>query len=144
VFYMDVAKVDRDVAHVATVIHVCCKRLFQRFHLFFSNICCKCVYLDVAYVSHISCKCIFFSMLHIFCNGFFKCFYNVSYACFKYFICLQTMLQMFHLDVSKVDRVLLLGTHLPACCSCRGTDDRVQASRHGKRRGHKWSPRGGR
>jgi hypothetical protein len=143
VFYMDVAKVDRDVAHVATVIHVCCKRLFQIFHLFFQTYVAS-VFIWMLYMFHTYLASVFFSMLHIFCNGFFKCFYNVSYACFKYFICLQTMLQMFHLDVSKVDRVLLLGTHLPACCSCRGTDDRVQASRHGKRRGHKWSPRGGR
>ena len=35
VFYIDIAKVDRDVAYVAMVIHVCYKRLFQKFHLFF-------------------------------------------------------------------------------------------------------------
>jgi hypothetical protein len=28
VFHMDVAKLDRDVAYVAMVVHVCCKRLF--------------------------------------------------------------------------------------------------------------------
>ena len=32
---MDVAKIDRDVAHVAIVVHVCCKRLFQCFICFF-------------------------------------------------------------------------------------------------------------
>jgi hypothetical protein len=35
VFRMDVGKVDQDVAHVAMVVHVCCKRLFQMFYLFF-------------------------------------------------------------------------------------------------------------
>jgi hypothetical protein len=35
VFYADVAKVDRDVAHVALVVHICCKRLFPIFQLFF-------------------------------------------------------------------------------------------------------------
>jgi hypothetical protein len=65
VVYMDVAKVDRYVAHVAVVVHVCCKHLFQMFHLFFSSVRCKCVsfwmlhmfhtyvasvYLDVVYV----------------------------------------------------------------------------------------------
>jgi hypothetical protein len=71
-FHMDVAKVDQDVAHVAMAVHVCCKRLFQMFHLFFFDVCCKCVYFDVPYVSHICCKC-FIWMLHVFCNGFFKC-----------------------------------------------------------------------
>ena len=54
-FHADVTKVDRDVAYVAMVVHVCCKLLFPMFHLFFSGLCCKCVYLDVAYVSHICC-----------------------------------------------------------------------------------------
>jgi hypothetical protein len=36
-FRMDVAKVDRDVAYVAMVVHVCCKRLFPIFHLFFQT-----------------------------------------------------------------------------------------------------------
>jgi hypothetical protein len=35
VFQMDIAKVDRDVAHVAVAIYVCCKYLFQMFHMFF-------------------------------------------------------------------------------------------------------------
>jgi hypothetical protein len=64
VFYMDVAKVDLDVAYVAVALHVCCPRLFQLFHLFF-DVCCKCFiwmlhmfhmyvvrfYLDVVYVA---------------------------------------------------------------------------------------------
>jgi hypothetical protein len=40
---MDVAKVDHDVAYVALVVHLCCKHLSLIFHLFFSDICCKCV-----------------------------------------------------------------------------------------------------
>jgi hypothetical protein len=35
VFQMDVAKVDRDVAYVAMVVHVCCKRPFSMFYLCF-------------------------------------------------------------------------------------------------------------
>ena len=35
VFHTDVTKVDWDVAHVAIVVHVCCKILFSMFHLFF-------------------------------------------------------------------------------------------------------------
>jgi hypothetical protein len=47
VFYIDVAKVDRDVAHVATTIHVCFisfKHMLQVFHLDVTK-----VDLDVAY-----------------------------------------------------------------------------------------------
>jgi hypothetical protein len=35
VFQIDVAKLDRDVAYVAMVVHVCCKGLFPVFHLCF-------------------------------------------------------------------------------------------------------------
>jgi hypothetical protein len=52
---MDVAEVDRDVAYVAMVVHVCCTLLFPMFHPFF-YICCKSAYLDVAYVSRIRYK----------------------------------------------------------------------------------------
>jgi hypothetical protein len=48
-FYMDVAKVDQDVVHVANIAEVCCKCLFPMFYLFLV-LYCKCVYLDVAYV----------------------------------------------------------------------------------------------
>ena len=34
-FHMGVAKIDRDIAHVAIVVHVCCKHPFQMFHLLF-------------------------------------------------------------------------------------------------------------
>jgi hypothetical protein len=63
VFHLDVAKVNRDVAYVAIAIHVCCKCLFQMFHLFFRHKlqvylsgCCICFthmlqvfHMDVAY-----------------------------------------------------------------------------------------------
>jgi hypothetical protein len=51
VFYVNVAKVDQDVAYVASVSEACCKRLFKIFHLF-SDVCLGAFfYLDVAYVS---------------------------------------------------------------------------------------------
>jgi hypothetical protein len=64
VFHTDVVKLDRDVAYVAMAIQVCCKRLFQMFHLFFRRMlqvflfgCCICFthtlqvfYLDITYV----------------------------------------------------------------------------------------------
>jgi hypothetical protein len=34
VFYIDVVKVDRDVAHVAMAIHICFKCMFPMFYLF--------------------------------------------------------------------------------------------------------------
>ena len=68
-FQMNVVKVDRDLTYVAMVVHVCCKLLFSMFHLFFLDICCKYIYLDVAYVSRICCKC-FTWMLHMLSMAF--------------------------------------------------------------------------
>jgi hypothetical protein len=56
-FQMDVVKVDLDVAYVGMVVHVCCKGLLPMFHLCFLDACCKCVYLNVTYVSHKCCTC---------------------------------------------------------------------------------------
>jgi hypothetical protein len=53
VFNADAVKVDRDVTYVTIIVHVCCKCLFPMFHLFFSDVCYKCVYLNITYVSHI-------------------------------------------------------------------------------------------
>jgi hypothetical protein len=71
-FYTDVAKVDRDIAHVAIVIHVCCKLLLSMFHLFFSDVCCKCVYLDVAYVFTCMIQMFYLDVAYVY-HGF-KCF----------------------------------------------------------------------
>jgi hypothetical protein len=67
----------------------------------FSDVCCKCVYLDVAYVSHIYFRC-FIWMLRTCCNGFqvFQTYVSNVSSFFRH------MLQMFHRDVSKVGRVL--------------------------------------
>jgi hypothetical protein len=97
VFHTDFAKVNRDVTYVAIVIHICCKFMFPMFYLFFPDVYCKCVYLDVAYVSDICYKC-FIWMLRIFYNVF-----QVFLMCFcKYFRC---MFQVFHLP-------------LDICCKC--------------------------
>ena len=37
IFHTKVTKVDRDVAYVAMVVHICCKLLFPMFHLFFQT-----------------------------------------------------------------------------------------------------------
>ena len=57
---MDVAKVDRDVAYVAIVVHICSKCLFPMFKLFYLDVAW--LHLDVAYVAvaiHGCCKYIF-------------------------------------------------------------------------------------
>jgi hypothetical protein len=52
----------------------------------FLDVCCKCVYLDVAYVVYICCKC-FMWMLRLFAMVFSSVFLCVLYAYFKCFIC---------------------------------------------------------
>ena len=76
VFHTDVTKVDWDVAHVAIVVHVCCKILFQCFICFFRRI------LQVCLFGH----CIYFyindaSVLYGYCVylKIFKCFWK----CFR-------------------------------------------------------------
>jgi hypothetical protein len=57
----------------------------------FLDVCCKCVYLDIAYVSHI-CSKYFIWMLHTCCNDFqaFDVFFHVfEDEFFKCFICLK-------------------------------------------------------
>jgi hypothetical protein len=59
----------------------------------FLDVCCKCFYLDVAYVFTHMFASVFVRMLHMFCNGFssiFRFFASVSDTCFKCFIFLQT------------------------------------------------------
>jgi hypothetical protein len=78
------------------------------FHCFicFLDVCCKCVYLDVAYVSHICCKC-FTWMLRMFAMVF-KCFHMFLQLFQTHVLSVSSvfrcMLQVLHLDVSKVDR----------------------------------------
>jgi hypothetical protein len=99
VFHLDIAKVDRDVAHVAMAIHVCFKCIFQMFNLFFQTF--------VASVSSGCCICficmlqVFYWMLDMFVRVF-KYFASVSDACCKCFSYFIYMLQVFHLDVSKI------------------------------------------
>jgi hypothetical protein len=105
---MNVAKVDRDVAHVAIAIHVCCKRLFEMFHPFFQTCVasaltgfCICFHTDVASVcsnffsiSNERCKC-FIWMLHMSHT-------DVAHVCFKCFIYFRCMLQQVFLCVASV------------------------------------------
>ena len=51
-FRMDVTKLDRDIAYVAMVVHVCYKLMFPMFHLFFYTYVVKCVYLIILHMFH--------------------------------------------------------------------------------------------
>jgi hypothetical protein len=60
----------------------------------------------------------------------FKCFLgvfvSVSDVCFKCFICLQSILQVLHLDILKVDRVLhMLQCDLPVVVAGGGMRGRA-------------------
>jgi hypothetical protein len=90
----------------------CCTRMLQSFvpniSSAFSDVYCKCAYLmlHMFYIYVAS----FIWMFYTFCNGFFKCFY-VFFASisdvYQVFIHLQKhVVNVFHLDVSKVDRGL--------------------------------------
>ena len=59
-FQADISKVDWDVAYVAMVVHVCCKRLSPLFHLLFVHAYFKCFrrMSQVFYLSSfVCCKC---------------------------------------------------------------------------------------
>jgi hypothetical protein len=91
---MDVAKVDRDVAYVAMVVHLCCKCLSLIFHLFFQIYVAsvfvwklhmlQIFYLDIAYVLQrfSSVLCVFYQCFRC----IFQIFHLSSDVCCKYFI----------------------------------------------------------
>jgi len=84
---MDVAKVDPDVAYVAMALHICCKRLFQMFHLFLQTFVASvlsryfiCFHTYVANVLSGCCICLewFSNVFSYFC----KCFrHKVTQPC---------------------------------------------------------------
>jgi hypothetical protein len=65
VFHIDIAKVDQDVAYVASASEACCKCFRGFLRAFVQNVflsemyVARVFYLDVAHVSHICCKSIF-------------------------------------------------------------------------------------
>jgi hypothetical protein len=78
---------------------------------FFFNVCCKCVYRNVVYVFTHILQVFYLDVVYV-CNNFknFSCvFASVSDECFKCFIVFRRMLQLLHMDVSKLDWEL----HLP-------------------------------
>jgi hypothetical protein len=101
VFYLYVAKVDLDVAYTY------CKHMFKVFSGI-SYICLQVFYLNVVYT------CNGFQM---FLRRFRKCFTSLFQSVSSVFFC---MLQLLHLDVSKVERVLHMGCMWEAAS---GADD---------------------
>jgi hypothetical protein len=100
---LDVAKVDLDVAYI-------CK-CFRGFHIYVASVSSKCLYM-------------FALATHMF-SSFFDVFTSVSDVCYKCFSCFgRNILQVFHLNVAKVDLVLHMLQREPpaaaACCSCWG------------------------
>ena len=79
-FHTDVTKVDQDVAYVAMVVYVCCNFYSQCF-IYFSDVCCKRVYLDVA---------------------MWEARYITQVCLSGYYIYFTHMLQVFYLDVAYV------------------------------------------
>ena len=77
VFHVDVAKVNQDIAYVASISETCCKRLFKMLFRLFLSI----FYLDVAYVSHMLQEYVpMVSVVSVLC--FDKCFHVASCKCF--------------------------------------------------------------
>jgi hypothetical protein len=100
VFHINVANVDRDVAYVVMVIHICCKRMSLMFHQFFQT-----------YVASV-----FISMLHMFSQ---TCvFYlDIVYVCNGF----QVFLQVFETHVSSVSstfRRMMQALHLNVANIC--------------------------
>jgi hypothetical protein len=74
------------------------------------------MFSSISGVPYICCKCFIYRYckdlgVAYICNGFFKCFSDVSDVCFNYF---NRMLQLFYLNVAKVDCCMCCNrTHLP-------------------------------
>ena len=80
-FHLDVAKVDRNVAHVAMAIHVCCECICSKCFSCFSETCCKCM----------------FQMFQLFQNMLQVFYLNVAYVAVATHICCKRMFQILHL-----------------------------------------------
>ena len=97
VLHLDVTKVDLDIAYI-------CK-YFKYFH----------TYVISVFI------CMFAMATHV-VSSFLWCFASVSDVCCKCFNCFGRMLQMFSLDVAKVDMVLHMLwwdlSAIAACCNC--------------------------
>jgi hypothetical protein len=113
VFHMDVAKVDREAAYVAMVVHICCKLLlcFIYFQTYVASVFIWMLYMFHTYV----CKCVIWMlrMFFVIVSSVFQVFLlvfqmHVSSVSFAF----RHMLQVLHLNVLKVDWVLHISPRL--------------------------------
>jgi hypothetical protein len=106
VFYIGVAKVDQDVAHVAMATHVCFKCMFQMFHLFQTpgDVALK-AQVENIYISSVSEVRYKFSVVKV--DRDVAHVAMATHVCSsvrsKCFICFRCMLEVFYLNVAKVD-----------------------------------------
>jgi hypothetical protein len=114
---MNVAKLDWNVAYVATVVHLCCKHLSPLFHMFFQTYVAS-VFIWKLHMFHAYVANVFIWMLHMCCKVFqvFSCvFTSVSDTCFKYFICFQTYVTFVASRCFKT-RSSVASPSSPLCC----------------------------
>jgi hypothetical protein len=102
---MDIIKIDRDVAYVVMAIYVCCKSLFQMFHMFFQTYVAS-MFIWLLHMFHTYVASVLSRCCICFAWAFQVFFASVLDVCFKCFICLQKYVVNVYLDISKVDRVL--------------------------------------
>jgi hypothetical protein len=88
VCHMDVAQVDRDIAYCCNGCTLTLQAFVLNVSYVSSDVCCKCVYLDVAYVSHICLQVFYLDVTCVFAmaSSIFRCFYK----------CFRCMFQVFH------------------------------------------------
>jgi hypothetical protein len=118
VFHVDVAKVDRDVTHVAMVVHICCRLMFSMFICFFQRVlqvclfgCCICFQHDASVLSRY-CVCLQWFQV-------FSCvFVSVSDVCFA---CFQTYVAFVVSGYFKT-RLSVATSSSPFCCLASVSD----------------------
>ena len=119
-FHLDVAKVDRDVAHVVMVILVCCNCMFQMFYLFFqtyvASVFVWMLHMFHIYVARVLSEC-----------SVFKCLF-MSFQVFC--MCFRCMFQVFHMFQRYVASVSYgcCKSGSGCCIWCNGCTRVLQAS----------------
>jgi hypothetical protein len=142
VFYIDIAKVDRDVAHVAMVFSNVCPKCFICF-----SVCCNCfiwilqsrsgccIYIHVASVCF-KCFLCFIRMLHMFCNDYTRVFLVFQMYVASVSTISDVCYRVFHLCVAKVNLMLhMLHWDLATATTCgnRGGASGRRKQRSGRR-----------
>ena len=75
VFYLDVVKVDRDVAYFVMAINICCKCTFQMFYLFFQTYVASVIWILYMFDTMLIWMLHIFAIAsHVFSGVFCNCF----------------------------------------------------------------------